>query len=406
MGRWKWEGTDKAGKKMSGSMQARSEREVRKVLRAKSIRTRKVIPPSILEFDLTEWMVDKGLAKSFGTFELCSFTKQLAIMIDAGVPILQCFEILYKSEKNMVLKKTIQDIAISVGEGKTIADSMEKQSGFNKLYCSLVRAGEVGGILDQILRKLAEHMDRQQKIRSQIKSAMTYPAIVVLIGFLVIYGMMVFVVPKFLEMLQDSKQEVPFVTQMVVDISNFFQSFALHIVGVLIFAFVLLKSYIKTPGGKVVYDKLTMNVPIFGGIIIKGNLASLTRTLSTMLSAGVALVDALNICIDTIDNKVIAQDIVVVRKAVIEGKTLTEPLSKIEYFPDMVAQMIKVGEQTGNLDQMLLKIADVFEEQVNVLVNNMTKLIEPIIIVVLGGIVAVIMIAMYLPIFMQAGGDD
>ena len=149
-----------------------------------------------------------------------------------------------------------------------------------------------------------------------------------------------------------------------------------------------------------------MNIPIFGGIIIKGNLASLTRTLSTMLSAGVALVDALNICIDTIDNKIIAQDVVVVRKAVIEGKTLTEPLSKIEYFPDMVAQMIKVGEQTGNLDQMLLKIADVFEEQVNVLVNNMTKLIEPIIIVVLGGIVAVIMIAMYLPIFMQAGGDE
>ncbi len=404
MGQWKWEGLDKAGKRTMGSIEASSEKEARKLIRAQGNKVKKVTPPSILEFDLGEWMVDKGFASSFGTKELCQFTKQLSIMINAGVPIIQALEILFKSEKNPTLKKSVKGIARDVGEGLTIAEAMAKQKGFDKLYCNLVKAGESGGILDTILDKLTIHMEKQQRTKAQIKSAMMYPAIVTLVGIGVIWGLMVFVVPQFVGMLEDTGQEMPWITELVINCSDFFGEYtgtAVPIIGVL---GVILNSFIKTPQGKIIFDKIMMNMPIFGGIIIKGNLSSFARTLSTMLGAGVSLIDSLDICIDTIDNGVIAADLKQVRKKVVEGKTLTEPLLKINYFPDMVAQMIKVGEQTGNVDQMLEKVADVFEDEVNTLVEGMTKMIEPIIIVVLGGIVAGVLVAMYLPMFMSAGG--
>lgn len=404
MGMWKWDGIEKGGKRVSGSINARNEKEVRKLLRAKGIRPKKLTPPSILEFDLGEWMVENGFAAPFGAGDLLRITKQLCIMVNAGVPILQSLEILYKQEQVPSLKKAVKGIAVDVGEGKTLAEAMGTQKGFNKLYCNLVHAGESGGILDEILNKLAEHLEKQEKMKAQIKSAMTYPVIVVLVGIGVIYGMLVYVVPKFAEMIQDTGQEMPAITQFVLDASSFLGTYSIYIVPGFIVAVMLLKSFFGTPAGKPIYDNMMMKMPIFGGIIIKGNLGQFTRTLSTMLSSGVSLVDSLDICIDTVDNTVIGEDLRVVRKAVTEGKTLTDPLAKIEYFPIMVSQMIKVGEQTGAIDQMLLKISDIFEDEVNNLVANMTKLIEPIILVVLGGIVAVILVAMYMPIFMTAGG--
>jgi len=403
MGQWKWEGLDKAGKRTMGNIEASSEKEARKLLRAQGNRIKKITPPSILEFDLGEWMVEKGFAKAFGTKELCHFTKQLSIMINAGVPIIQALEILFKSEKNPSLKKSVKAIARDVGEGLTIAEAMQKQKGFDKLYCNLVKAGESGGILDTILEKLSIHMDKQQKTKAQIKSAMSYPAIVTLVGIGVIWGLMVFVVPQFVGMLADTGQEMPWITKLVIDCSDFFGEHTVTVAPILFIGCVFLSSFIKTPTGKILFDKFMMNLPIFGGVIIKGNLSSFARTLSTMLGSGVSLIDSLDICIDTIDNSVIASDLKNVRKKVVEGKTLTEPLIKIDYFPDMVAQMIRVGEQTGNVDQMLEKVADVFEDEVNTLVEGMTKMIEPIIIVVLGGIVAGVLVAMYLPMFMAAG---
>jgi type IV pilus assembly protein PilC len=216
--------------------------------------------------------------------------------------------------------------------------------------------------------------------------------------------MMVFIVPQFTGKHNESGQQVPWITQFVIDVSEFLQKYTLIMVpGFIIFA-MFLSAFIKTPTGKPIYDRVMMNMPIFGGIIIKGNMNAFTRTLSTMLSSGVSLTDSLDICIDTIENVVIANDLKTVKKAITEGKTLTEPLLKIPYFPDMVSQMVKVGEQTGNIDNMLLKVANVFEEEVNDLVANMTKMIEPIILVFLGGFVGTILIAMYLPIFMSAGG--
>ncbi len=403
MGKWRWEGFDEKGKKLAGSQEADDAKELRRILRSKGIKPIRVKPPSFMEIDLQEMMVEKGLSKPFSRKDLMLFTTQLATMLDAGVPIMQSLDILAKQQKQPFLKKTISRVANQVGGGKTLSEALETQRGFDKLYCNLVKAGESGGILDSILVKLSEYMEKQAKIKSQIKSAMTYPTIVVVVGVGVIWGMMVFVVPKFTEMLAETGQELPAITQFVVDVSDFLSSYGLQlIVAIGIFLAIFMK-FIKTPQGKMMFDRQIMKLPIFGGIIIKGNLASFTRTLATMLGSGVSLIDSLEVCGETIDNVVIAKDIEIVREKVEEGKTLTDPLMRIKYFPDMVAQMIKIGESTGNIDQMLVKVADVFEKEVEELIGNMTQMIEPLILVGLGGCVGVILIAMYLPMFMSAG---
>ena len=406
MGIFKYEGVDANGKKVIGQMDASNEKEVRKALRGQNVRVKKIIPPTILEFDLGAWMVEKGFGSAISPKELGTFTKQLSIMISAGVPILQALEILYRSEKNASLKLAIKNIATDVGEGKTIAEAMEAQKGFSKLYCNLVKAGEAGGILDQILKKLAVHMEKQEKTKSQIKSAMMYPSVVVVIGAVVIWAMMVFVVPQFTSMLTESGKELPWITQFVIDTSAFLGNYTPIMVPAAIVGLVFFMSYIKTPTGKIAWDNFSMRVPLFGQVVIKGNLSSFASTLATLLGAGVSLIEALDICIETLDSSVIAKDIREVRRKVVEGKTLTEPLMKIEYFPELVTQMIRVGEQTGQIDQMLARVAEVFEDEVDNLVTSSTKMIEPIIIVVLGGIIATILVAMYLPMFMSAGGAE
>ncbi len=403
MGVFKYEGVDSAGKKSIGQIEASSEKEVRRSLRLQGIRVKKIMPPSFLEFDFGIWMVEKGLAQAIAPKDLGNFTKQLCIMVGAGVPILQTLEILYRAEKNPTLKAAIKKIAAEVGEGKTIAEAMEGQKGFDKLYCNLIKAGEAGGILEQILKKLSVHMEKQEKTKAQIKSAMMYPTIVCLVGAVVIWAMMVFVVPQFTSMLKENNQDIPWITKFVIDTSDFFGKYTIIMVPGFFIGISSFISYIRTPIGKIFWDNLSMRFPIFGNIIIKGNLSSFSNTLATLLGAGVSLIEALDICIETLDNGVIARDIKEVKKKVVEGKTLTEPLSKISYFPEIVTQMIRVGEQTGQIDQMLLRVAEVFEDEVDKLVTNMTKLVEPMIIVVLGGIIATILIAMYLPMFMSAG---
>ena len=260
-------------------------------------------------------------------------------------------------------------------------ESMEQEKGFSKLYTSLVKAGEAAGILDGILNKLSEFMEKQQAIKKKVKKALTYPIIVVCIGIIVTWGLMVFVVPQFVGMLKDSDQEIPGVTQFVIDISNFFQEYTLLMIPVGFVSFMIFMNYIKTKQGKISWDRFTMKAPLFGNLIIKGGLSGFTRTLSTMLGAGVPLIESLDICIDTLDNTQMAKDMRVVRDAVIKGKSITEPLGRIKYFPPLVNQMVKVGESTGNLDDMLLKVADVFEEETNDVIDQITSLIEPLILV-------------------------
>jgi type IV pilus assembly protein PilC len=403
VGKFKYEGINSEGRKVQGEMDAKDERHLKRLLRRQGIRTKKITAPSPFDIDLGMWMVEKGLSKPFGKDELNRFTRQLAILINAGVPILECMDILAKQEKNPSLKATIRNIMEAVGSGKSLYDGLSAEKGFDKLYCALVKAGEAAGILDIILVKLSEFMDKQEKIKKQVKSAMTYPTIVMVVGIGVTWGLMVFVVPQFVGMLEDSKQEIPAVTQFVINISDFLQEYTM-IMGPALFVLIMLfKNFIKTKEGKQSWDRFTMKAPIFGDIIIKGNLSSFTRTMATMLSAGVALIEALEICIGTIDNTQIAKDLKQVREAVMKGKSITEPLGRIKYFPPLVNQMVKVGESTGNLDTMLIKVADVFEEETEDAIKTMTSLIEPLILVGLGGVIGTVLIAMYLPIFMAAG---
>jgi len=406
MPKYRYVGFTGEGRKVENSVEAETVRDAKRILRRQNIRATKIIEPSFFEADLGQFMVDKGLARPFGRVELMRFTRQLSILINAGVPILECMEILHKQEQNMVLKRVIRNITNQIEEGKSLFDAMSHQQGFDKLYCALVRAGESAGILDSILNKLAEFLEKGEKLKKQVKSALTYPVVVIVVGIAVVFGLMTFVVPQFVGILQESNQEIPWVTQVVMDVSAFFQNYTLLLLAGIVAFFMIFVNFIKTIEGKKAWDRFTMKVPLFGMLIIKGNLGSFTRTLSTMLAAGVPIIDSLEICIETLDNTQIAKDLTKVRKAVIEGKSITEPLGRISYFPPLITQMIKVGESTGNLDQMLLKVADVFEEEVEELVGNMTKLIEPFILVVLGGIIGFVLIAMYLPIFMSAGGVD
>ena len=403
-GKYKYTGINQDGKKVEGEIEGKDIRTVKLALRRKGIRVRKLVEPSLLDIDLGTLMVEKGLAKPFGMDELNRFTKQLTILIDAGVPILESLEILAKQEKNIALKSTIKSIVEEIGQGKSLHDAMVGKKGFSKLYTALIKAGEAAGILDTILAKLSEFMEKQEAIKKKIKSAMTYPTIVVIIGVGVTWGLMVFVVPQFVGMLQESNQEIPGVTQFVIDVSDFFQEYTLVMgvfLGVSLFAFSQFK---QTKNGKIAWDRFVMKTPMFGDIITKGGLASMFRTLATMLAAGVPLIECLDICIDTMDNTQMAKDMKNVKESVVRGKSITEPLGRIKYFPPLVNQMVKVGESTGNLDDMLVKVSDVFEQETSETIDNMTKLIEPLILVGLGGVIGTVLIAMYLPIFMAAGG--
>ncbi len=406
MAKWTYDGFDVAGRKVSGTINALSDKDVRKKLRAKGIRIKRIKAPSFLEFSLGEYLLDKGMFTMFSHRDLLYFTKQLSTMFSAGIPVLQSLEILHAQETKLSLKKAIKQISIKVGEGQTIAEALSAERGFSKLYCNMVRAGEIGGILDIILEKLTIHLEKIERTKQQIKSAMVYPTIVIVVGIVVVFGMLYWVVPVFTDMIKDTGQAMPWITQFLIDSSAFLKANILYILGSIVALIFVLKSYIKTPEGKVQFDLFMLHLPVFGGVVLKGNLSSFTRTLSTLLSAGISLVDALEICVETVDNKIISNDIKAVRKAVVEGQTITEPLLRIKYFPSMVAQMISVGEQSGKVDDMLLKVSDVFEEEVNHLVANMTKMIEPIILVFLAGIVGFTLVAMYLPMFMAAGGAD
>ncbi len=400
---FKYEGVTTKGKKVSGEIEALDERRAKQLLRRQSIKVSKLTAPNPLDIDLGVMMVNLGLAAPFSQDELGRFTRQLSTLINAGVPIVECLESLMVQEKSPVLKSTIKNILKRISDGKSFNEALAPEKGFDKLYVALVKAGESAGILDTILNKLGEFMEKQGKIKKKVKGAMVYPSMVVLVGIGVVIGLMVFVVPQFVQILKDGNQEIPWITQMVMDISNFMIEYFLLIILFLIGGGIGFFAYIRSKDGKKKWDRVSMKAPIFGGIIIKSNLANFSRTLGTMLGAGVSILESLDICVDVIDNTQIAKDIKMVRQSVTKGKSITEPLSRIKYFPAIVNQMVKVGESTGNLDQMLIKVSKIFDDETETLIDGMTKMIEPMILVFLGGMIAVVLVAMYLPIFMSAG---
>ena len=332
------------------------------------------------------------------------FTRQLSTMIDAGLPLVQSLEILTKQQENATFKKILQSVRTDVETGSTIAEAMKKHPVvFDNLYCNMIDAGEVGGILDTILSRLAAYMEKNMALVKKVKGAMTYPVICLCISFVVISVMLVFVVPVFQKMFKDFNSALPAPTQMVVDISEFAKGNFHIIIGVLFALSWCFKKINKTEKGKTKIDQLMLVVPILGPLMRRVAVAKFTRTLGTMMQSGVPILEALNVVARTAGNKVIETAVFRVTDAIKEGRPLAEPLEETGVFPSMVVQMINVGESTGALDIMLEKIADFYDEEVDQAVENLTAAIEPLMMVFLGGLIGGLVIAMYLPIFSMAG---
>jgi type IV pilus assembly protein PilC len=339
--------------------------------------------------------------------ELAIFTRQFSVMIDAGLPLVQCLDILAEQQPNKFFRQSLTSVRNDVESGMTLADSMAKQpKAFDRLYTNMVAAGETGGILDAILNRLATYIEKAVKLKSDVTSALIYPTAVVVIACLVIAVIMIFVIPAFTKIFQEllgPGELLPLPTRIVVAVSHFMASYwwaGAILIGGIVWA---VKMYYATPGGKKVIDTMLLKAPVFGPVLRKVAVARFSRTLSTLLSSGVPILESLDITAKTAGNVVITEAIYKVREGVERGQTFVEPLRATQVFPNMVAQMIGIGEQTGAMDAMLSKIADFYEQEVDASVKQMLTLIEPIMIGFLGVTIGSIVIAMYLPLFTLIG---
>ena len=337
------------------------------------------------------------------TRDLVIFTRQFATMIDSGLPLVQCLEIQSKQAESETFRGELAQIKESVESGSTFADALKRFPGtFDELYQNMIAAGEVGGILDTILNRLAVYLEKAENLKRQIKGALMYPVITIVVAAVVVSVLLLFVVPSFETMFADMGAALPSLTQMVIDLSKWLQANWWIVLGIIIGTIWGTRTFYKTEKGNVVLDGLMLKLPVFGDLLTKVAVARFCRTLGTMLSAGVSILEALDICGRTSGNKVIEGAIVGVRQGISEGRNISEPLAEAKVFPDMVCQMISVGEATGALDVMLNKVADFYEDEVDQSVEAMTSMLEPLIMVFLGVVIGGLVIAMYLPIFTMA----
>ncbi|MCF6179457.1 MAG: type II secretion system F family protein [Geopsychrobacter sp.] len=401
MAKFSWSGHSRDGKNMKGVMEATSEAAVSALLRRKGI-----MPGKIKQRGggLNMEIKIPGMEQKVTTKDLVVFTRQFATMIDAGLPLVQCLDILSSQQENKTLKTALLQIKEDVESGSTFADALGKHPKiFNELYVNLVAAGEVGGILDTILNRLAEYIEKALKLKKQVKSAMTYPTTIISIAFVVIAVILVFVIPSFEKMFADFGGALPLPTQIVINISNFVQNYIIFIIGSIMLIIFLAKKAYASKKGRELIDAWALKTPIFGMLIRKVAVAKFARTLSTMISSGVPILDGLDIVQKTAGNRTVEKAIGNVRESISEGKTIAEPLKESGVFPPMVCQMIEVGEQAGALDAMLSKIADFYDDEVDDAVGNLTAMMEPLLMLFLGVTVGGLVIAMYLPIFKLAG---
>lgn len=335
--------------------------------------------------------------------DLQIFTRQFATLINAGIPVVDSLKILSEGLRPGLLRDASSHVKLQIESGRRLAESMaQRPAVFDRLYCNMVQAGEEAGILEGILNRLAIYLEKSEKIKGQVKGALVYPAVIVFVAILVITGIMIFIIPKFQEFYSSSGKEPPALTMMVVGLSNLLIHNWYIVVGVIVFGPILFLQWMNTPSGRDNFDRFLMKAPLFGEVVRKSSIARLSRTLSTLLSSGVGVLDAIDIAARTAGNIVIEQALLRSKESVSAGRPFAAPLSKEKVFPDMVVQMIGIGEQSGTMDQMLGKIADFYEDEVENAVKAMTSLIEPLLMVVLGGIIAFIVVAMYLPIFNMA----
>ena len=399
MAEFAWEARSRTGELRKGLMEADGPETVEQRLRQQQL------SPVAIKRQA------KALNIQFGsgvkTKDLVTFCRLFATMIDAGLPIVQCLEILAAQQPNKIFGNVLRDVKNAVEQGASFSDSLRRHPKvFDELFVNLVEAGELGGILDTILARLSVYLEKQQKLQRQVKSAMVYPSIVIVIAMGVMAVLLTFVIPSFENMFKDfggGKDSMPKLTQIMIGLShNFITYLPFFVVGLVAVIFGATYLY-RQPKGKYQVHRMMLKIPIIGGVIRKIAVARFTRTLGTLLQSGVPILDALEICAKTAGNVIIEQSIMYVRERISEGKNMGEPLAETKVFPDMVVQMISVGEQTGALDQMLNKIADFYEEETDIAVAGLTSAIEPILMVGVGGMVGVVLMSMYLPIFSLAG---
>ena len=394
-----WEGKNRNNIVQKGEMEASSEDVVRSNLNRLRIAPTKIKKKPKDIFANVAFLQPKVTQR-----DVILFCRQFSTMIDAGLPIIQCMDILHAQQENATFKRMLKTIKEQVESGSTLADSLKKYpKQFDDLFVNMVAAGEAGGILDTILRRLSAYMEKAAKLKSQVKGAMTYPIVTMVIAVAVVAIILVFVIPVFQEMFADMGGALPPITQVVVKMSEFVKS-KIHwiVIGIILFIFAF-KKYYKTEKGRRVVDATMLKLPVFGILVRKVAVAKFTRTMGTMLSSGVAILEALDIVAKTSGNKSVERAIYNVRSGIAEGRTMADPLAESGVFPAMVCQMISVGESTGALDAMLEKIADFYEEEVDQAVDNLTSLIEPFMLVFLGVVIGTLVIAMYMPIFKMAG---
>jgi type IV pilus assembly protein PilC len=394
-----WKGVNRKGQKKKGEMDAENENFVRLTLRRQGVEPSsiKLKPKDV--FENVKLFQPKVTEK-----DIVVMTRQFATMIDAGLPLVQCLDILYSQQDNRTFKRILKQIKDDVEEGSTFADALKKHPAvFDELFVNLVAAGEIGGILDVILNRLANYIEKAAKLKKKVKGAMVYPLVVMIIAVCVVAVILIFVIPVFQQMFADFGRALPAPTQFVVNVSNFVKSYIVYIVvfvALCIFAF---RRFYRTERGRTVVDDLVLKAPVFGVLIRKVAVAKFTRTLGTMISSGVPILDSLDIVAATAGNKTIEAALRETRMSISEGRTIAEPLADSDVFPAMVVQMISVGEATGALDTMLTKIADFYDDEVDAAVEALTAMLEPFMMVFLGGTIGGLVVSMYLPIFQMAG---
>ena len=396
---YQWSGKTTKGAITSGEMVAGTKDEVIAQLRRKNITATVVTEKAATKKGLFGGLSLGGARVT--DKDIVVFTRQFSTMIDAGLPLVQGLEILSEQVENKNLAKNLTVIKADVESGSTYADALRRHPKiFSELYVNMVAAGEAGGILDTILNRLAAYIEKAMKLKKKVKGAMIYPAVVTCVAVLVIAVIMIFVVPTFSKMFANLGGTLPLPTRIVLNMSRFIAGMGgLIVAGVIVGIGVSIVQIRKTEKGKKVIDGILLKLPVFGILLKKVAVAKFTRTLGTLVSSGVPILDGLEITAKTAGNKVIEYAIMGVRQAVSEGKTLEEPLAKAKVFPPMVTHMIAVGESTGALDAMLSKIADFYDDEVDNAVANLTAMMEPMLMVFLGGAIGFIVIAMYLPIF-------
>jgi type IV pilus assembly protein PilC len=399
MATWIWEASTRAGEYRSGTMDADTEVTVRDKLAAQGLIINSVKKKPI-ELKLPK------LGSGVSLKDLVVFTRTFSTMIDAGLPIVQCLDMLSSQAENKYFGEILAKVKSDVESGKSLSESMAKHPKvFDDLFCNLVAAGEAGGILDLIFRRMATYLEKSAKLRRQVRGAMVYPTAIVVVGVIVMVIMMTFVLPTFEAMFKDlGAGSLPGPTRVVLAISHFITGNALIIIPVLVAMGFGFSAFVKTENGRYMWDNVLLKLPVLGNVVRKGAVARFTRTLGTLLASGVPILDAMDIVARTAGNAVIAKGILYAREKVSQGMDIATPLLETAIFPPMVVQMIGVGEQTGAMDDMLQKIADFYEEEVDAAVAAMSAMLEPLILVFLGVGVGGMLIAMYLPIFDVAGG--